>query len=90
MAAAVNAPMVGSSIGTNHGRHPDAGQWNETPIPQCKGGDVVACWNLVADATCSASGYKVIVNRNGTMPALGTQQSIRCLSCVNPMGCPAM
>jgi hypothetical protein len=67
-----------------------AGQWNETPIPQCKGGDTGACWNLVADATCSASGYKVIVNRNGTMPALGTQQSIRCLSCVNPMGCPAM
>jgi hypothetical protein len=64
------------------------GEWNETPLPQCKAGETRPCWNLVPDqAQCATSGYKIEVDRKGTTPPAGTQQAIRCLTCVKPGGC---
>ncbi len=39
------------------------------------------CWVLEPLASCTASGYKVDVDRGGAMAPAGTQQVIKCLTC---------
>jgi hypothetical protein len=47
---------------------------------RCKAGGARPCWDLTADTTCSASGYRIDIDRAGQMPAPGTQQTFRCLT----------
>jgi hypothetical protein len=42
------------------------------------------CWQLQPDADCTASGFKISVDRGGASPVPGTQQAIKCLTCAKP------
>ena len=64
-------------------RTDDPRLFTDTPVPACgPGGSVnnAPCWRLQADASCG-SGYRTIVLPEGRVPAPGTLQSIRCLTC---------
>ncbi len=55
-------------------------------IPQCKGGENSPCWVVSPQASCSASGYSLDIDRKNSPAVEGTRQSIRCLTCLQP-GC---
>jgi hypothetical protein len=62
----------------------DGGGVDERVLPACTPGFNGVCWSLVANAQCTGSGQLVdIERRDGSMPVVGTQQSIRCLTRVN-------
>jgi hypothetical protein len=65
-------------------RVPEAGGFKDEPLPPCGSGRRSAsgaCWQLVADMSCDASGFKLNVDRGGKLPVPGAQQVIRCLTC---------
>jgi hypothetical protein len=62
-------------------------RFDETVVPQCKGGETTPCWNLTASQSCSASGYQIDIDRKGTILPEGTRQTIRCLTCLTPGNC---
>ncbi|HXU80173.1 MAG TPA: hypothetical protein VN914_02175, partial [Polyangia bacterium] len=65
-------------------RVPRAGGYADEPLPPCGSGNrsaTGACWQLAADASCEASGFKVEVDRGGHLAAPGTLQVIRCVTC---------
>lgn len=57
-------------------------RYDEKVLPRCTGTDTSPCWRLLPDPACAVSQHQVIVDRQGAMPEEGTQQSIRCLSCL--------
>ena len=62
-------------------RLPVTGGFKDTPVAPCsKSGP--PCWTAEMDATCTDSGFKVTVNRGGMTAPPGTQQSIKCATCV--------
>jgi hypothetical protein len=59
-------------------------KYEEKVLTQCTGNDTNPCWQLVPDMGCTTSQHRVdIVRPGGVMPVEGTQQSIRCLSCLS-------
>jgi hypothetical protein len=60
-------------------------------IPNDRGVDVVnlascrdakpPCWQLMADPTCTESGFKIAIDRGGQLPVPGTQEAVKCLTC---------
>lgn len=56
-------------------------KYEETPLRACAGGDTAPCWRVVPATGCPA-GHMVEIDRQGAQPLEGTQQSIRCLSCL--------
>jgi hypothetical protein len=65
-------------------RIPGAGGFTEESIPPCSSNTRSAsgaCWQLVVDAGCEASGFKIEVDRGGKLPAPGAQERLRCLAC---------
>ncbi len=65
-------------------RMPTAMGYNDTPLPECKVGRK-PCWAAVPDKMCTASGYRIDVQRV-TPPPPGLLQQIRCRTCAKP-GC---
>jgi hypothetical protein len=68
-------------------RVPGGSRFSDEPVPPCSGGNRSvsgACWQLVENASCDTSGFKVEVDRGGKMPTPGAQQVVRCLTCNNP------
>jgi hypothetical protein len=63
------------------------GRSQDVVIPRCKGGDTTPCWNLIPTTSCIDSGQSLVIDRKGQMPAEGTRETIRCLTCVSPGGC---
>jgi hypothetical protein len=61
-------------------------KYDERVIPRCKGGENAPCWVLTPQASCSASGYSIDIDRKNSPAVEGTRQSIRCLTCLQP-GC---
>lgn len=57
----------------------------ETVLPRCGAGGARPCWSPVDDAACAASRTRIDIMRDGEAPP-GTQQVIKCLTCVKP-GC---
>jgi hypothetical protein len=62
------------------------GKYEETPLRACAGGDTSPCWRVIASPGCPA-GHMVEIDRQGAMPLEGTQQSIRCLTCLPGTDC---
>jgi hypothetical protein len=59
------------------------GAVREVAFPACSR-SAPPCWRVTPDAMCGGSGHKIEVDRAGQVAAPGTQQSIRCLTCVKP------
>jgi hypothetical protein len=67
-------------------RKPIPNAYQDRPLPKCAAGGPRPCWNLVRDPVCTASGYRVDVDRAGAIPEAGLIQSVKCLTCARP-GC---
>jgi len=69
-------------------RVPATSGFRDEPIPPCSSGNrsaAGACWQLVSDATCTSSGFKVEIDRAGRLAAPGTQLAVRCRTCDSPV-----
>jgi hypothetical protein len=65
---------------------PVSGGFQDKALPPCGPGHGKPCWTVVKDPMCTASGYRIEVDRGGTTVPPGTLQSIKCLTCARP-GC---
>ncbi len=90
----VSAPVV-DAVPTDPGvqadcqvldRIPSGNAFADEAVPPCSGGSRSAhgaCWQLVADTLCDASGFKIVVDRGGNPAIPGTEQVVRCLTCAD-------
>jgi hypothetical protein len=62
-------------------------RYEDVVLQQCKPGDNTPCWVVTPSQSCTGSGYQIDIDRKGNVPAEGTRQSIRCLTCLDPGGC---
>lgn len=62
-------------------RRPVQGGYQDAPVAICPQPGDTPCWSLTPDAMCTASGFKITVDRKGKMAPPGTQQAIKCLTC---------
>ena len=59
------------------------GKYEESVVPRCTPTETKPCWNLTSNTqACPASGFSIDIDRKGNIPLEGTQQYIRCLTCI--------
>jgi hypothetical protein len=78
LAANMNADSADCAIVERRPR--DNGGEDEVVLPRCTAGSTAACWSLASDPTCTASNYRIDIDRKGEEAPPGTKQSIRCLT----------
>jgi hypothetical protein len=61
---------------------PANGGYDKTYFPPCELGAKGSCWKVERDDTCTASGFRVEIDRKGATPKPETQVGIQCRTCV--------